>query len=578
MSSSPPTNPSRGVCGTDHPDPSRLLSLGDAAKRTRTPLLHLRAAIREGRLRTLPALHLGQPIRLVEPDDLRAAFPQAILAKGPVLDPIARGINWIGTEQGEAPPGVAPLSIQVEAPPVSPAAASPSPGPRPQPPEVKPAPAPGPHVDRPRPAPTDAPMPPERPAACEGQVPAVIGKDEPLDAPRLDVKPMGGRAPAPVRGGDRLATLFCKDESPEDGEGPNPAGETFEGGRFSGQPLLGHQATDRGQAVQLGLDVKRFETRRVARSVGLQLVLVVGSGLLVSAWMFYASDPLREVLASDSSSVEQDLEFFDTGSWDSVEAFVPPAPVAPEGGKDEVDAPPQKPVIPGVQPELQLAPEDAVPADPADDLKVSLASGSAVLTPTLATAQVQATEDAPIPALPPGLESPAATGPACSWWTVTQPGGPLRELLGPCKGPWNAQDSVVVGLHRYRGIYSCSHHLAFLRDRGGDLARESGAAEAARHEGWPSPLMAQRVEGAARRMLRDRLGTWAESGFEAGGDHSLTRLSHGVWQVDSWVRAYEQGRAQQLERFVIELKLSDGPHRDQEISFSWGSGKGSEHR
>ena len=128
---------------------------------------------------------------------------------------------------------------------------------------------------------------------------------------------------------------------------------------------------------------------------------------------------------------------------------------------------------------------------------------------------------------------------------------------------------MVVGLHRHSGVQTCTHHLAFLRDRGGSLSLETSAANAAKLEGLPAPLMTQRVEGTARRMLRERVGNWIESGFEAGGQHHLKARSDGSWRVSSWVRlSAAQGDAR-LRRFDLDLQLADGPHLDRELKFTW---------
>ena len=543
MSSHPqnPQDPRGGVCRTAHPEPGRLLSLGDAARRTRTPLLQLRAAIRDGRLRTLPALHLGQPIWLVEPVALQTAFPDAILQAGPRLDPVTRGINWIGTSQGEEPPGSVPMTPK--------AALKPDPNQartRPQasangeltPPAPRVVPPQLPEPEVPSSAelevastsePVSEPVPPgagSSPDSVPSPVRSVVAHT-PASEELPEVQPMGGDAPPPVQGGDRLADLFGAEGSPKDNQdaAPGPATDevlgappatkpdSFEGGRFSGEPLLG--ARGFSGAVQLGAEVRRFEAWGLRRRIGVQFLLVMGSGLLVSAWMWSRSEGNSDVLAASTPGVQN------------------------TGGQ-----------ING----------------PAPFRTKDVSSGNLLES----SRQVPETPlQVPAPPIIRVLDAPRASGPPCVWWDVTQPGGALRSLLGPCQGPWNEEASVVVGLHRHKGVQTCTHHLAFLRDRGGNLSRETSAANAAKLEGLPAPLMTQRVEGAARRMLRERVGNWIESGFEAGGRHHLRSRSDGSWRVSSWVRLSEPQGDARLKRFELDVQLADGPHLDRELKFTW---------
>jgi len=534
-----PQDPRGGVCRTAHPEPGRLLSLGDAARRTRTPLLELRAAIRDGRLRTLPALHLGQPIRLVEPVALQAAFPEAILQAGPRLDPVTRGINWIGTSQGEEPPGSVPMTPRAAQNPHPSqarkrAAASAKGEPTPPTPRVVSGPLPesevppsaalaGGTISEPEQVPPGAGSDPDPAPSPERLAPPQTPASEDLP----EVQPMGGNAPPPVQGGDRLADLFGGENPPQDNQTPGrgpatgevlcapsaPQADSFEGGRFSGEPLLGGRGVS--GAVQLGAEVRRFEARSLRRRIGVQFLLVMGSGLLVSAWMWSSSEGHSDVLAASTSVVE-----------------------TTEGRKSGP---------------IPLMMEDVSSADSLDSNKQSSETPLQTLAPPIIRV----------------LDAPRASGPPCVWWDVTQPLGALRSLLGPCQGPWNEETSVVVGLHRHKGVQTCTHHLAFLRDRGGNLSRETSAANAAKLEDLPAPLMTLRVEGAARRMLRERVGNWIESGFEAGGRHHLGARLDGSWRVSSWVRLSQlQGEAR-LRRFELDLELADGPHLDRELKFTW---------
>lgn len=545
-----PDSPGGIVCRTAHPDPGRLLSLGDAARRTRTPLLHLRAAIQDGRLRTLPALHLGQPIRLVEPAAMRDAFPQATLQAGPALDPARRGIDWIGTSEGDQPPGSLPPAPNL-APEREPEGALPGSSrdleekPRvriqegiEQVPEQEPAGGLAPSGEDPEVHPI--PVPTEISAAPD-QDPSPVQQTMGRAFP--SVEPMGRHAPAPDETSDRLADLFGDGSAlssekeiqrPQSRTQKSPAEASPVEASYSGEPLLGQATSVQAQAVQLGRDVRRFETRNARRQVVLQFLLVLGTGVMVSAWMWSRSQSSDDVLAAPFGSQGED-------------------PLAPGGlGQDQPEG------AGGVTSERG---DQRVPAQ-----RSSTGSG----TSRSVQGPLGRRPDFVLDPEPP--QALRASGPACAWWGVTQPEGALRELLGPCQGPWDDERLAVVGLHRHRGLHTCTHHLAFLRDRGGDLARETAAATAAKREGLPAPLMTQRVEGAARRMLRERVGTWVESGFEAGGQHSLVQLDQGGWRVDSWVRLLEQGDQTRVRRFILELVLADGPHFDWLVGFEWTTG------
>ena len=539
-------NPKGVTCRTSHPDPGRLLSLGDAARRTRTPLLKVREAIQAGRLRTLPALHLGQPIRLVEPTALREAFPQATLQAGPPLDPAQRGIDWIGVNEEDQPPGSLPVESVLESKPelneVVPEDSKDLEGesrvPVPERIEQEPA------LEI-TPGREDFDVDPA-PVSKETATPLDQGPDpEPQSSGQAlpTVDPMGRHAPSPDWTSDRLADLFGDGSAPASGndvQGSQPADpdssadEGLVDGSYSGEPLLGQTAGVQAQAVQLELDVRRFEARKARRHFTGQVLLVLGTGVMVSTWMWLRTQSSDEVLAAPigsqgeaplaSGGLEQDPSE-DTGGLTSKRG---------DQGAPGLSSSPDSGVSHSVGAPVVRRPDFVIDPEPPQALRES--------------------------------------GPACAWWDVTQPEGALRELLGPCQGPWDEERLAVVGLHRHRGSQTCTHHLAFLRDRGGDLAREKSAAAAAKREGLPAPLMTQRVEGAARRMLRQRVGAWVDSGFEAGGNHSLAQLDQGGWRVDSWVRLLEQGSQVRLRRFSLELVLADGPHFDWLVGFEWTAG------
>lgn len=100
------------TCRTLHPDPQRLLTLGEAARAAGVSHLALRRSVQSGLLPTLPALHLGQRIRLVEPAALLAAYPESECDGRPPLDPEHRGIEWIGASPEDEPPqGASPVAV-----------------------------------------------------------------------------------------------------------------------------------------------------------------------------------------------------------------------------------------------------------------------------------------------------------------------------------------------------------------------------------------------------------------------------------------------------------------------------------
>lgn len=173
----------------------------------------------------------------------------------------------------------------------------------------------------------------------------------------------------------------------------------------------------------------------------------------------------------------------------------------------------------------------------------------------------------PAPAYSAHRETPRFAGAPCAWWEMTRPGGDLRRVLGPCKGPYDEDHGAIVGLHRQGSEHLCSHHLRFVRDLGGDLEAELASAAAARDGGLPGPLLAMRIDGAARSMVRDRVGRWVQSGFEGGDGHLLESLGGDSWRVRTWVVAALEGEEPRRMEVELVLTLGDGPHDDTLQSF-----------
>ncbi|HPF15516.1 MAG: hypothetical protein H6830_04705 [Planctomycetes bacterium] len=163
--------------------------------------------------------------------------------------------------------------------------------------------------------------------------------------------------------------------------------------------------------------------------------------------------------------------------------------------------------------------------------------------------------------------------PACKFGNLTAPGQPLRDVLGPCLGPWNAELKAVAGGFRYAGIPLCRHHYTFQKELGGSIERASTVAHFAEQEGLVPPLVRLRVEHGASQLLQARVGKWVESGFEAGvsNSHRVTRQgTPDVWRIESWVRLQTgTTEAPELRHFTMEIELGADRGRDRLLSFAW---------
>jgi hypothetical protein len=156
---------------------------------------------------------------------------------------------------------------------------------------------------------------------------------------------------------------------------------------------------------------------------------------------------------------------------------------------------------------------------------------------------------------------------ACTWFAKTQRGSDLRQVLGPCEGPWNPEQGVVSGIHVHQGERYCRHHLFFGRRLGGALAEQRDIARFQAREGHLAPLMTMRLDRAAKQVVRGRTGGWLTSGFEALDGHKWTRgEKDGVWVLDSWAHLVDAGKRR---HFRLQMQIADGATGDFAQSFDW---------
>ena len=194
---------------------------------------------------------------------------------------------------------------------------------------------------------------------------------------------------------------------------------------------------------------------------------------------------------------------------------------------------------------------DGGPGEATDDADVANTN----VDPTLASAEV-ASPTAPLSEVD-----------ACSWFSRTQSGSDLREILGPCEGPWNPDLQAVSGIHVHEGERYCRHHLFFGRRLGGALAEQRDIARFQAREGHLAPLMKMRVDRAAQHEVRGRTGGWLTSGFEALDGHSWTQGdAENVWVLESWVHLVDAGARR---HFRLRMVISDGATGDYTQSFDW---------
>jgi hypothetical protein len=168
--------------------------------------------------------------------------------------------------------------------------------------------------------------------------------------------------------------------------------------------------------------------------------------------------------------------------------------------------------------------------------------------------------------------APRATGPACSYHALTGRGQELRDVLGPCLGPWDEDAGVVVGVHRFAGAPYCQHHLVVPRDLGGSIARAREVARLAREESlWP-PLVQLRLDRPAAGFLKRAVSSWIESGFEHGDfeEHRWTAADAlDTYTLESWVRVAEVADLARVRRFRMWIAVDDGPRGDRLLDFVW---------
>ncbi|MDA0947209.1 MAG: hypothetical protein O2799_01755, partial [Planctomycetota bacterium] len=336
--------------------------------------------------------------------------------------------------------------------------------------------------------------------------------------------------------------------------------------------------------------VERWESGRRRRARMVQGALTAWAVLLVAAWVQFEAEGQGTVQAAGWAGADNGSEAApeDRSVSGTVVRPVEASATAPDR------SPEQSPVV--VEPRVAADAGESTPGTLAvgaplaaagveDSSGVSAAGPSSAgeaapapaveAVPESASAQPTEAVDAAVTSAAPEpaaaysahRETPRFAGAPCAWWEMTRPGGDLRRVLGPCKGPYDEQHGAIVGLHRQGSEHLCSHHLRFVRDLGGDLEAELASAAAAREGGLPSPLLAMRIDGAARSMVRERVGRWVQSGFEGGDDHELEALGGDTWRVRTWVVAALEGEEPRRLEVELVLTLGDGPHDDTLQSF-----------
>ncbi len=599
------------TCRTLHPDPQRLLTLGEAARAAGVSHLALRRSVQSGILPTLPALHLGQRIRLVEPAALLAAYPESACEGRPPLDPDHRGIEWIGASPEDEPPqGASPVVVPAREEPAYelPRADAAAPetvaaSPRSLRPSSAQESAPRLHESTPNEA------VPIRPDGLDGLVSAEFGGSARAAASSstLTVRQPAaqGSSAAPLESQSIPRSRASQDTQQETGvavetrasqalqheaipeqpaEGPTPS-SPLSGAHAEEGPateLAGAAPAAPSAETPLTESVERWESGRRRRARMVQGALTAWAVLLVAAWMQFEDADQGPVQAAGwtgagvDSRVDSSPEprFVNGTAVRPMEASAPvpfQAPAAEavepalstEGPSEVIEAQALAAVTPsGEEVSSAGTPAGVDASDPA-----AQAEGIQPQPAPAAEESMAAEAPEPAPAYSAHRETPRFAGAPCAWWEMTRPGGDLRRVLGPCKGPYDEDHGAIVGLHRQGSEHLCSHHLRFVRDLGGDLEAELASAAAARDGGLPGPLLAMRIDGAARSMVRDRVGRWVQSGFEGGDGHLLESLGGDSWRVRTWVVAALEGEEPRRMEVELVLTLGDGPHDDTLQSF-----------
>ncbi len=250
--------------------------------------------------------------------------------------------------------------------------------------------------------------------------------------------------------------------------------------------------------------------------------------------------------------------------------FASESAALPQQPEREPLAPAPEPAGPANTGPANTVPASSGPASAGPASSGPASAGPAAALPAPATREPEALSSAakepgtvesaapPRPDLPRTL---AALAPL-AWATVSGPACQFRgaaETLGPCFGAHSSDGPWVAGNHRVDGVDCCAHHQLVMR-LGGDRAQLEAAAAFARSEGVLPPLVAARIDRAARAFLRAALGPWTSAGIDAfdGEGHQLRFTADGRARVETWIVPLDGQRVE----VTLEIELSEGPDGD----------------
>jgi len=159
---------------------------------------------------------------------------------------------------------------------------------------------------------------------------------------------------------------------------------------------------------------------------------------------------------------------------------------------------------------------------------------------------------------------------ACSFFAATVSGEELRGILGPCFGKYDEELEAVLGGHLYRGRAYCQHHHFFGRYLSASVEKAREVAAFAIAEGTLPPLLRLRVVRRATEILAEKAPDRVASGMEGGtrDEHELRALGvEDGYALVSWYEAPEGEDGTVRARFEMRLKIDSSRDGDQLLSF-----------
>ncbi|MDF1838208.1 MAG: hypothetical protein P1V35_10090 [Planctomycetota bacterium] len=520
-----------------------MLTFGEAAEYAGVSLLDLRERLRAASVPAVWGWRAGAAVHLIPLEGLQRTFPELASrtrVAGPSL--AERGIELLPADKG-ADPGILPAGASQPRP---------NPSSTPSPEGMGPAPvqdhATGPELDR-----------------LYGEIEQAAAHNAKLMAELNDAGTGLNKLLEEIHVREQSAQRSTSIELPESDDS-SATDKIQQWNQLEAEQRALEKSRRRSQHTSWGLTATFAALLVLVISLKSKWTLMAGQGPDPAPGMPQVDDqrmlPLNELASADASNPVLVEEAAPLTMWDADEQ------AARMGANEGLTS-------------FEVATGGSTLVDPAEELIPPVSQArlepSEELVPLQPEAAPEQQESTPDPrSHHPVQPLVLSQEPACLYGKLTAPGQDLRQVLGPCIGPWNEELQSVAGGFRHSGDRFCRHHLIVAKDLGGSVDRARNVATYAREEGLLPPLLRLRVEHGATDLLQKRVGKWVESGFEAGlsGQHTVSAGSQeGRWKIESWVRLQaEPGAQAKLRRFQMELDLALDKGRDAWVSFSWVDG------